>query len=435
MAEDLKIVTDEASLNKGVPRPRELGSLKPWQDSRFTDLTPSDLEALLIESASFEGSYYEYLSFAEECEENDPYYAGLIQTRKLVIASTEYVVVAKPGQEAIGEEIQRFLVGTSMKDLISHLSDGLGKGYGVAQNRWSFSQETGKLIPSAFDYVFPHWFRHDYFKGQFVMVDPEDQEKTRDIPPRIFSIHEPKTKSGAAIRGGLARVCAWWILAKRYGLKDWVNYAEMYGIPFRIMGYPDGMEQGLIDESVAAVSRLASTGTAAIPEGISVILNGQAVSGGHKVYEDLIVTANREMSGAIQGQVGTSAGGQGNSKQTEMGRIRADFAEADTESIANTIQKYVIKPYVELNYGFGVEVPEIAPIFHNTEDFLRIAQALPVLIDRGFPVSVEALARMCPLKLPMTGEVMLYPLGSAVDGMGVAGINDAEKNESDKVQK
>jgi len=47
-------------------------------------------------------------------------------------------------------------------------------------------------------------------------------------------------KSGLPIRGGVARLVAVSIMCKVFGLKDWMRFAELFGMPLRISRYGPG---------------------------------------------------------------------------------------------------------------------------------------------------------------------------------------------------
>ena len=50
-------------------------------------------------------------------------------------------------------------------------------------------------------------------------------------------MHTPHAVSGHASRGGLLRVTALAFIGKNFALKDWLTFAEVFGMPVRIARY------------------------------------------------------------------------------------------------------------------------------------------------------------------------------------------------------
>ena len=57
------------------------------------------------------------------------------------------------------------------------------------------------------------------------------------LEPYKFITHVPRLKSGIPIRGGLARVVVWAWMFKTYGIKDWMAFAEVFGMSLRVGTY------------------------------------------------------------------------------------------------------------------------------------------------------------------------------------------------------
>jgi phage gp29-like protein len=58
-----------------------------------------------------------------------------------------------------------------------------------------------------------------------------------DPPPFKFVYHRCRARSGYDTRAGIMRVCAWMYLFKNYAVKDWIGFAEVYGMPLRAAKY------------------------------------------------------------------------------------------------------------------------------------------------------------------------------------------------------
>ena len=73
------------------------------------------------------------------------------------------------------------------------------------------------------------------------------------MPAFKLVYHRYKARSGYDTRAGLLRVCAWMYLFKNYGIKDWVAFAEVFGMPLRLGKYDPGATKEDKDALRAAI--------------------------------------------------------------------------------------------------------------------------------------------------------------------------------------
>ena len=66
------------------------------------------------------------------------------------------------------------------------------------------------------------------------------------------------------------RTAAWYALWKRYGTRDWVVYAEKFGIPLALVKYDPALEDNAKDVALEIVENIGNDGGAAVPNGITV---------------------------------------------------------------------------------------------------------------------------------------------------------------------
>jgi hypothetical protein len=74
---------------------------------------------------------------------------------------------------------------------------------------------------------------------------------------------------------------------------------------------------------------------------------------GHKVFQDQIDTADREIAIALAGQVVTVDGGSGFSNSDVHRAIRSDIIQAAGDALAYTINTQIIPPWVAKRWGVG----------------------------------------------------------------------------------
>lgn len=416
---------DRARVEKTLARSQSFPGRNEWQEQIAGGLSPADLASIYQDAANIDGDPSRFLNFAEELEERDGHYAGVLSTRKHAVAGVEYSFVGQ--DKALAEEIASMLK-LVMVDAIDALLDGIGKGYSVVKILWGLNEKRWAI--TGFEWVDPHWLR---WKGNIPMLLSADGKKTTDLPPFTFAVHLPRLKCGAPIRGGLARRCGFLHLAKSYSLKDWLSLARVYGMPAPTGQYPRGATKEEIDDLLQIVKNLRSYGGGVYPDDARVAFeHSSAAANGKSMFGDLFEMMNAEMSKAVLGQVGTSDGGQGNSKQTEMGKVRRDILEHDAKALAITLTRWVVQPYCWLNYGTVENAPVVVPGISSIEDILAFSRSVGELVDVGLPIGVDAVYEHLPIRPAAEGEALLTPRVAVGPAPSPDDSNDNEGDDGKK---
>ena len=112
---------------------------------------------------------------------------------------------------------------------------------------------------------------------------------------------------------GKLMTAAQYVIYKRGGFGDWAQFAELFGMPFRVgkyNAYNDDqrkkLEQGL--------SNMGGAGYAVIPEGASLEFHDNNHTGSSDIYKYLIEACNAEMSKIFLGQTMTTENGSSHSQ-------------------------------------------------------------------------------------------------------------------------
>jgi len=207
-------------------------------------------------------------------------------------------------------------------------------------------------------------------------------------------------------------VCAWMYLFKNYALKDWVAFAEVYGMPLRLGKYQPGASPEDKAALLAAVRNLGSDAAGVISAAteIEFIEAASKGSGTLNIYEALASFCDAQMSKAILGQTLTSeAGGvkgQGSRALGEVhAEVRQDLVEADARALSRTITQQVLRPLVGFNFGWDAPVPTFRFIVERPEDLEATARTYKILSEMSEgQFSREHLSERFNVPLPKEGE-------------------------------
>lgn len=195
-----------------------------------------------------------------------------------------------------------------------------------------------------------------------------------EFPEDKFLIAIHKTRTGHPIAGGLLRPLAWWWCAANFSA-DWLmNYAQIFGLPFRWASYAGGTSDETVGKICALLENMGSAAWAAFPEGTSLELKEAGKGGGSTPQADLIERADKNCDLLILGQTLTSdTGGMGSGGGSlALGRVhqgvKAEIIQQAADFAASVINRQLIPAILRQNYGDDSECPEFRPQPADTDE-------------------------------------------------------------------
>lgn len=387
-------------LDKEVARPSLTGIRSIWNYGYITGgLTPGRLATLLRSAA--EGDADAFLTLAEEMEEKDLHYAAQLGTRKRAVARLPIVVEAasdSPADVKLADEVRLLLKNRRLgvKGMIEGCLDALGKGYSATEIMWDKSRSLWR--PGRFEWRDPRFFQYDRDTlRELRLKDEADLMNGLPLPPYKFIVHEPRLKCGIPIRGGLARLAAWTYVFKNFTVKDWMAFCEVFGMPLRLGKYRPGETEDNISILRSAVANLGSDAAAVIPEGMMIeFIETAKATGGDSLFDRLADWFDKQLSKGILGQTMTADDGSSQSQATVHNEVREDIRDADAEQLAETLERDLVIPFIDLNYGPQENYPAV---------YLREPDQTDI------PVMAEALAKLVPLGLRVEASEVRDKIG------------------------
>lgn len=320
-------------------------------------LTPGRLTAILRDSIT--GDPENYLALAEDMEERDNHYAGVLGIRKRQVAGLE-VTVEAAGDDTASQEhadlIREIIARDGFEDELIDMLDAIGKGFSCSEIIWETSEKDWR--PRSLKWRDPRWFRFDRVDGETPLL----REVSGDVPlaPYKWVFHSAKVKSGLPIRGGIARAAAWSFLFKSFTMKDWAIFCEAYGQPLRLGKYDAGASEKDKAVLLDAVSNIGADYAAIVPQSMAVEFIKADISGSHELYEKRAEFLDRQVSKVVLGQTATTdaiAGGYAVGKTHDA--VREDIERADARQLAATLNRDLVRPAVDLNHGRQRAYPRV----------------------------------------------------------------------------
>jgi phage gp29-like protein len=398
---------DMAVLKQEQGGPTVASVRRPRVYDQAAGLTPGRL-ARLMKQATL-GDPEGYLALAEDMEERDLHYAGVLAIRKRQVASLE-ITVKPAGEDAESlkdaelarQVVERDEFETELVDIL----DAIGKGFSGTEILWDTSE--GQWMPEALKWRDPTWFTFDLTDGETPYL--RDSAAPMPLAPYKWIFHTAKVKSGLPIRGGIARSVAWTFLFKAFTAKDWAIFCEAYGQPLRLGKYGEGASEPDKDILLEAVTNIGADYSAIVPESMSIEFVKADVAGSHELYEKRADWLDRQVSKLVLGQTGTTdaiAGGYAVGKIHDG--VRADIERSDAKQLSASVNRDLVRPLIDLNHGPRKRYPKVRIGRPDEVDIDKLTSNIVKMVPFGLRVGVSTVYNKLGIVDPKPGEEILRP--------------------------
>lgn len=405
---------------RGVPvKPRELlrevaaptlgGVRSPMAGYPGDGLNPVRLAGIL--RAADAGDAVRYLELAETVEERDPHYLGVLATRRRSIAQLEIKVEAASDATADVEKadlVRDWLTRDELSSELFDILDCIGKGISFTEIVWA--REGGRWYPDRLEWRDPRWFRWD----RTDLTTPlllEANGLEVPLPPFKFVFARIAAKSGLPLRSGLARLATWGWMFKAFTARDWAIFTQTYGQPLRLGKYAAGATEDDKGTLFRAVANIAGDCAAIIPESMMIdFVEPKSLSGASDLYERRADWLDRQISKAVLGQTTSTdaiAGGHAVSREHRL--VQEDIERADARALAAILNRDLIRPWIDLQYGPQARYPRLTLTRPDAEDISRMAAALAQLVPLGLRVQSSEVRDRMGFDDPEKGAEVLQP--------------------------
>lgn len=393
-------------------------------------LNPERLASILAEADR--GDPIRYMELAETTEERDLHYVGVLGTRRRSVA--QLPITIDPGDDSAEAErhaqllrdwIKRDELQTDLFDML----DCIGKGFSGTEIMWDTSE--GDWMPARLERRDPRWFRFaDHDLTTPMRLDDTGQKVPLEGGKFIWA--QISAKSGLPLRSGLARIVAWAWMFKAFTQRDWAIFTQTYGQPVRVGKWGTGASEEDKRTLFRAVANIAGDMAAVIPESMQIdFIESGNVGSASNNYKDRSDWLDMQVSKAVLGQTATTdavTGGLGSGK--EHRQVQEDIERSDAGALSGILNRDLVRPFVQLNFGPQKKYPRIKIARPDEEDLKAFASAITPFVDRGLQVSHAAVYAKFGLAEPKAGEATLQPSGRGKMGETVppppADANGAE---------
>ncbi len=328
-----------------------------------------------------------------------------LSIRKAYILSRPWDIVQEKSSKEVADFVRETLNNLFIQQDLEEILTAIEYGYSVTEIIWELVD--GFWIPKNLKNRDPERFRFNSYGELLIKKGLGKPERLKETYKFIIYRHESRKENpyGTPV---LSR-CYWPWMFKKAGFKFWVTMCEKFGVPsiialFQSTEADGGKErafqiaqalQGLSNDAAAAISNVDD-------------VKALEVSGNGESFDSLIKLCNIEISKAITGQVLSSDIGDRGSYA--LAKTHEDTLERITKKdgkiLERVLNETLIKWIVELNFGVNVPLPRFEFDYFEIPEWDVIKDA----IDRGFPVSKEALYSLYNIPRPIDeNDVFISP--------------------------
>ncbi len=185
------------------------------------------------------------------------------------------------------------------------------------------------------------------------------------------------------MRGALAFAACSIFILKNYGIKDWAAILEVFGMPIRVGKYGEMATDDDIKELADAVAGIGTDAAAVISSDMTIEFQNGLVNGNTQLFQNYVAYLDAQLSKIVLGQTMTTDDG-GSYSQANVHENTQDYIRrSDCLDLAETINKSLIIPLIDYNFGEQEDYPQLFFNFEKEEDkeqLVRMVTALNPLV-------------------------------------------------------
>jgi len=410
-------------LTKEVAGPSITGVRSPYAQYPTDGMNPGRLAQILRDAD--QGEPLQYFELAELIEERDLHYAGVLGTRKRSVAQIDVTVeAASEDAEDVrrADMVRTWLKRDELADDTFDILDAVGKGVSFTEIIWDTSE--GQWQPTRLEWRDPRWFRFDRqtMRQPLLRGGLDGMAEAEPLPAFKFIFHQVKAKSGLPVRSGIARLAAWAWMFKAFTQRDWAIFTQTYGQPVRIGRFHEGATKEDKATLFRAVANIAGDCAAIIPRSMEIeFIESKNVTAGSDLYEHRADWLDRQVSKGILGQTTTTdAVSGGHAVSQEHRKVQEDIETADCKSLSATLNRCLVRPWMDLEFGPSKGYPRIVIARPKQEDLKQLTESLQVFVPMGLRVEASEIRDKLGLAEPEPGAEVLT--AAAVPQLPLPGV-------------
>lgn len=345
----------------------------------------------------------------------DGHTCGQYLSRMSSVAMRPWVM--QPGADDTASVEAAQLLGRAMRrantfEMLWHSMDGTFYGHGASNTQWKYDPDLDAVVPAWFVCV-PHRRMTTDERDRLRLRTEENTWPGEEL--RIGEWVQAVRPHRKISRAGLLRVCAWWCVFKRLQIRDWMVFAEKFGIPMAI-GYYDGRRAGETTRQalLAAVTDIGTDGQAVLEDTCRIAIEGVQMRNGDvsSLHPVIAARCDAEISKVLTGAtLNVETGGPGSFALGKVHESRStSLSFSDAFWLDMIFQRDIAKPFLAYNPAFAkAEPPRLSIQVQPDMDPLTQSQVYMNLQQMGLEIDPEQMYERFGLRAPPAGRALKPP--------------------------
>lgn len=401
-------------------------------------ISPDRIELAL--RAAYVGIMRDVTDLLRETIDTDPHLAAVLAKRLLAVASLEWDVVPASGDgidvdkaEFYAKVVREQLKGMNgFRRFLGRLAWGLVDGRAAEELIWvevpnGERGPGGQVTMAVRTSSWIHPRRLHFGPARELRLVGDGYVSGRAFAPVGLDLRDapykfvqwlPQLFGDYPEREGLGQRCMYWSFFKRFGARERLILAELFGKPWRIAEVDEASMASAEDlrAAEAALDSLGSTYTARIARGIKVqVIRPDGNDG--KIHADIIKESDQQNSKLVLGQTGTTDAqptGLGSNTTKVMSDEQDGLLLSDARMLSEVVEDELTDAIIVVNFGPD-ELPH-APSFQlRTQGPVNRATEtarLQAALNAGMPVLLSEAYEATGFTQPTDDDEVLQPTGS-----------------------
>lgn len=216
---------------------------------------------------------------------------------------------------------------------------------------------------------------------------------------------------------GKMRTAAWWAMFKRWSIRDWQVFANMFGLPLVLGFYNELAGEQTRLKLEETIRQIGEDGFAVLSDLVEVVIKDTARSGDSStVYPKIAALAEAQMSKLIAGSTTASDTG-GDVGSYALGTVHESRAYkislSNAGGVQETVRNDIGRPWVVWN-GFDRAAPPRMRI-KIARDSLERAKVVQI-IGQALPLDAQQIYEDFGLRIPIEGSGVKFPVKAPAGG-------------------
>ncbi len=352
----------------------------------------------------------------DDLREIDGHLRGLISARIESVSGADWTLKAgrpdKPSEIAAAALEDHLRNHLGFREFIEHQLEAPHMGFAATNVVWDDVEST--VVPTQFLNAAHRRFASPSAEraSEIMLVNGTASRDLVALEPGLWAVSRYRGRNPWA--AGMMRTAAWWAMFKRWAIRDWQVFAEMFGLPLAIGYYEEGA--GLDSRSALedVVKNIGEDGYAVLADTTELVIKDTARSGDSStVYPQIASMAEAQMSKLIAGSTTASDTG-GTVGSYALGSVHEEraykLARADARRVEEMFVRDIGRWFNEWN-GYDRAAPPRLKI-QITRDNLERAKVLEV-VGQVVDLDEDQIREEFNLRTPGPGRGVRFEIAKA----------------------